>query len=430
MASDVRIWTGTEWQSLQGEIGPMGPDGPPGDRGERGEAGPPGPAAVSSNARNATRLGTDNLVHTPISPDADNELRIRANGLAMPTPGLNSLKDVALSQPKAGQTLVLSADGEWENDSLISADPGNTARLGTDGKIFTPAVTDGGGGGSVTGDYLPLTGGTLTGSILVQPASGVSAGVTVRSEGGAVASQVCNRHSNDAVAPFFTLRKTRGTFAAQLPPQANDVIGEMRFVSVNAAGTGAQMGTIITQATKTATAGEPSVQTQMRFLVNDGLSAQPNRGLTLTSDGTATVNRLSVTESATIAQGGLNSTAVGPLNIEVKTANYTLQLTDAGKIVTNGNTATGGTVTFIIPANSAAPFPIGTVIEIMDASATTTAVMAGFGVTLLWNNPINNTGVLAGGSGSTAQLRGRLTTARLLKAGTDTWYLFGDIAGT
>jgi hypothetical protein len=41
----------------------------------------------------------------------------------------------------------------------VSADAGNTSVLGTDGLIFTPAGT--GGGGS----FLPLAGGTMTGTI-------------------------------------------------------------------------------------------------------------------------------------------------------------------------------------------------------------------------------------------------------------------------
>jgi hypothetical protein len=41
----------------------------------------------------------------------------------------------------------------------VSADAGNTSVLGTDGLIFTPAGTGGGG------DYLPLAGGTMTGAI-------------------------------------------------------------------------------------------------------------------------------------------------------------------------------------------------------------------------------------------------------------------------
>jgi hypothetical protein len=55
--------------------------------------------------------------------------------------------------------------------TAVSADAGNTSKLGTDGLIFTPAGTGGGG------DYLPLAGGTMTGAITLP--SGVN-GLTIK----------------------------------------------------------------------------------------------------------------------------------------------------------------------------------------------------------------------------------------------------------
>lgn len=50
MASDVRIWTGTAWESIKGP---------------KGDTGAPGPNVVSADAGNASKLGTDGRIFTP-----------------------------------------------------------------------------------------------------------------------------------------------------------------------------------------------------------------------------------------------------------------------------------------------------------------------------------------------------------------------------
>lgn len=96
--------------------------------------------------------------------------------------------------------------------------------------------------------------------------------------------------------------------------------------------------------------------------------------------------------------------------VNTRTANYTLVLTDAGKLV-EMNVASSNTVT--VPPNSSVAYPIGTVIVVAQYDAGTT-IMAGAGVTLL---------------PSTAQgLRAQYSQATLTKRGTNEWYLAGDLA--
>ncbi len=95
--------------------------------------------------------------------------------------------------------------------------------------------------------------------------------------------------------------------------------------------------------------------------------------------------------------------AVGP------TGNYTLQLSDAGKVI-EMNSASPNTLT--VPPNSSVAFPIGTVLEVYQQSSGTTTIAAGAGVT------VRNAG----------NLRAQYSTAGLRKRATDTWVVSGDMA--
>jgi hypothetical protein len=103
--------------------------------------------------------------------------------------------------------------------------------------------------------------------------------------------------------------------------------------------------------------------------------------------------------------------ATGPenyaLTISSQTDNYTLQLSDAGKVVElTASTAKNITV----PANSTAAFPVGTVIEIFAGGNGTVSVVAAGGVI------VRNFGDLAG----------IYASASLRKRATDEWVLTGE----
>ena len=59
---------------------------------------------------------------------------------------------------------------------LLPADP--TTALGAVTKQYVDAAVAAGGGGGVTGDYLPLTGGTLTGALMLTPGTAALPAVT------------------------------------------------------------------------------------------------------------------------------------------------------------------------------------------------------------------------------------------------------------
>jgi hypothetical protein len=99
-------------------------------------------------------------------------------------------------------------------------------------------------------------------------------------------------------------------------------------------------------------------------------------------------------------------------------ATYTFVLADAdNKLVTASNASAQ---TYSIPTNASVAFPIGCQINIIQIGAgqvTINAVTSG------------TTSVLSTGATAAApKLRAQYSVATLIKAGTDLWYVTGDIA--
>ena len=120
-----------------------------------------------------------------------------------------------------------------------------------------------------------------------------------------------------------------------------------------------------------------------------------------------------------------NGTAVidfpsGTLVTSAQTGDYTLVLTDKDKLIEfTHNDASTRSLT--IPLNSSVAFPIGTQITVLHAggaSAGLVRIIAASGVT------INAT---PQGTTNIANLRARWYSATLIKRGTDTWVVLGDL---
>ena len=116
---------------------------------------------------------------------------------------------------------------------------------------------------------------------------------------------------------------------------------------------------------------------------------------------------IQVTESgSTITISATGTT----LNSQTGTS-YTLVIGDAGKMVTMNN-ASANTLT--VPPNSSVAFAVGTVVNIASIGAGQTTVAQGSGVTI-------------GSANSRLKLRVQYSSGSLIKTGTDTWLLVGDI---
>jgi hypothetical protein len=90
---------------------------------------------------------------------------------------------------------------------------------------------------------------------------------------------------------------------------------------------------------------------------------------------------------------------------------YTLVLADAGKVITASNAAA---ITVTVPPNSSVAFPTGTELDLIGIGAGIVTVALGAGVT------VNAT--------PSRVFRAQHSGATLLKVGTDTWQMVGDLA--
>jgi hypothetical protein len=105
------------------------------------------------------------------------------------------------------------------------------------------------------------------------------------------------------------------------------------------------------------------------------------------------------------------------LAFDAETASYTAVLANNGQVVTMNNASANN---FSIPTNASVAFPIGTQINVLQIGAGQTTIQAVTSGT----TTIQSTGA----SAAAPKLRARYSAATCLKAGTDLWYVFGDIA--
>jgi hypothetical protein len=142
-------------------------------------------------------------------------------------------------------------------------------------------------------------------------------------------------------------------------------------------------------------------------------------GGTITSTGTIAIDTATTVDVST-AQTLTNKTLTDPkinLAFDAETASYTAVLANNGQVVTMDNSSAN---TFSIPTNASVAFPIGTQINVLQIGAGQTTIQAVTSGT----TTIQSTG----GTAAAPKLRARYSAATCLKAGTDLWYVFGDVS--
>ena len=127
------------------------------------------------------------------------------------------------------------------------------------------------------------------------------------------------------------------------------------------------------------------------------------------ADGTA-YKFLQTDGSGTLSWSSTIQGDVQLINTQVGTT-YTLALADAGKLITLNN---GSPISVTVPLNSSVAFPTGTHIDFAQLGAGQVTIAGDVGVTLNYT-PGN-------------KLRAQYSGASIIKIGTDTWMLFGDIS--
>ena len=129
----------------------------------------------------------------------------------------------------------------------------------------------------------------------------------------------------------------------------------------------------------------------------------------ISHSGGATVKHVFVSEALNAFEAGLNETI--PLNTQTGTT-YTLAVTDAGQLVTLSNASP---ITLTVPTNASAPFAVGTQITIAQANSGQVTV-------------VGDTGVTVSSSDGYLKLRTQWSAGTLIKTGTNSWILIGDIS--
>ena len=145
--------------------------------------------------------------------------------------------------------------------------------------------------------------------------------------------------------------------------------------------------------------------------VNTGSGGGGGAGFPFAGDAVITGSLL-VSGSGVTITGSLNMSGPIIYPIITQTANYTLQLSDAGDIV-EINSASANTVT--IPTSSTSNFTIGTQITLVQYGAGQTTVATG------------SVNVLLRSAGNATKIAAQYGGATLIKRGTDEWYLLGNI---
>jgi hypothetical protein len=141
-------------------------------------------------------------------------------------------------------------------------------------------------------------------------------------------------------------------------------------------------------------------------------------GGTITSSGTIAIDSTvaTLTGTQTFTNKTLTDAKVN-LAFDAETASYTAVLANNSQVVTMDNASAN---TFSIPTNASVAFPIGTQINVLQIGAGQTTIQAVTSGT----TTIQSTGA----SAAAPKLRARYSAATCLKAGTDLWYVFGDIS--
>jgi hypothetical protein len=180
---------------------------------------------------------------------------------------------------------------------------------------------------------------------------------------------------------------------------AGDIEGVTAGTGLSGGGTS---GTVTVSIDTSVTADLTTAQT----LTNKTIDAASN---TLT--GVVTLTGTQTLTNKTLTDPKIN------LAFDAETASYTAVLANNGQVVTMDNASAN---TFSIPTNASVAFPIGTQINVLQIGAGQTTIQAVTSGT----TTIQSTGATA----AAPKLRARYSAATCIKAGTDLWYVIGDIA--
>ena len=168
------------------------------------------------------------------------------------------------------------------------------------------------------------------------------------------------------------------------------------------------------------------------------ISPVTNLGFAGSTSGTTTVQASAVAGTTTLTLPATTDTLVGKTTTDTLTnktltsptindarqnltlnaqtgTTYTLVLTDNGRLVTLSNASA---ITVTVPLNSSVAYATGAIINVQQIGAGQVTIQGASGVT------ITSTGATA----TTPKTRAQYSAASIIKTGTDSWTVIGDIA--
>jgi hypothetical protein len=147
---------------------------------------------------------------------------------------------------------------------------------------------------------------------------------------------------------------------------------------------------------------------------NSIVLAQVAVGAGVTSITTANITDKRVATTTNLSIPSLTSTSTPTFSSNA----YTTVLNDQGLLLLASNGGTAGTIN--IPTNASVAYAVGTNINIVQTgSGQLTIQAASSGTTTIYST---------GGTSTAPKLRVQYSAATCIKTGTDTWYVFGDLA--
>ena len=133
---------------------------------------------------------------------------------------------------------------------------------------------------------------------------------------------------------------------------------------------------------------------------------------TVTTAAQGAITSVGTLTGVTVSGTGTIGVAVGQaVDLDRKTADYTLVLTDAGKVIEINS---GSSENVTIPPNSSVAFPVGTQIVVVRLGAGAVVIVEGSGVTTRSDGDKN-------------KIKSQYSSCVLIKHETNEWYILGNL---
>jgi hypothetical protein len=295
----------------------------------------------------------------------------------------------------------------------------------TDSVLSVDGLT---GAVDLSGVYLGLAGGTMTGAIamgtnkitgLGTPTSAQDATTKTYVDNLLVApSNLTGVITSVGVATSIASQTGTGTkfVMDNTPTLITPVLGVATATSINGTAIPSSKTLVATDSTTYVVPSQTG--NSGKYLSTDGTTsswAVVEGDLTAVTAGTG----ITVTDSTgPIPTVAFDYRAGSAVTLNAQTATYTVVLTDADQKLVTMDVATDND--FLIPTNANVAFPVGTVINVIQIGAGKTTIEA----VTPGTTTISSTGATA----TAPELRAQFSAASCIKVATDTWYVVGDIA--